>query len=334
MAGIKTERFVAVDNVCAWPNLTRMPDGVIVATIFNQPVHLGWPGDVECWASTDEGRMWELRGTPTVHEPDTARGNVAVGLAHDGALVVIVSGWSYQGKPVVGQRNKLDKVLEPWVCRSTDGGRTWMRDGSVNIPDGAQSFIPFGDIERCDDGTLGVSAYTNPGDRSYNTAWFLRSRDDGRTWGEAALIGADDYNETDLLFLGGDRWLAASRTHREGCLDLFVSEDGGDSWACQGPLTLPGQHPAHLMRLQDGRILMVYGLRNKGLYGVGARLSSDEGKTWQKPIVLVDLEDASDVGYPASVQAPDGTIITAYYCNGIPTHRRYHMGVARWRADE
>ena len=87
------------------------------------------------------------------------------------------------------------------------------------------------------------------------------------------------------------------------------------------------------MRLQDGRILLVYGLRNLGLYGVAARLSSDEGQSWGPPIFLVDLEDATDVGYPASVQSPDGRIITAYYCNGIPTHRRYHMGVARWLAE-
>ena len=53
------ERFIAVDNVCAWPNLTLMPDGAIVATIFNQPTHLRWPGDVECWASTDEGHTWD-----------------------------------------------------------------------------------------------------------------------------------------------------------------------------------------------------------------------------------------------------------------------------------
>lgn len=334
MTGIKTERFVAVDNVCAWPNLTRMPDGAIVATIFNQPIHLAWPGDVECWASTDEGCLWQLRGTPTVHEPDTARGNVAAGLTHAGALVVIVSGWSYQGKPVVGQRNKLDQVLNPWVCRSTDGGRTWSREGTVVIPDGASALVPFGDIERCADGTLGASGYSHPGDRSYNTAWFLRSRDDGLTWGEAVVIGPDDYNETDLLYLGETRWLAASRTKRDGRLDLFVSEDNGDSWTCQGALTLPRQHPGHLMRLQDGRILLVYGLRNQGLRGVGARLSTDEGKTWGSPIVLVDLEDATDVGYPASVQSPDGTIVTAYYCNGIPTHRRYHMGIARWHADE
>lgn len=33
------ERYVAIDNVCAWPNLTLMPDGSVVATIFNRPYH-------------------------------------------------------------------------------------------------------------------------------------------------------------------------------------------------------------------------------------------------------------------------------------------------------
>ena len=332
MAGIKGERFIAVDNVCAWPNLTRMPDGAIVATIFNQPVHLRWPGDAECWASTDEGRLWEYRGTPAVHEPDTARGNVAAGLAHDGALITIVSGWSFQNKPVVGQTNERDQVLEPWVCRSIDGGRSWEHSKGVEIPKGVAWFIPFGDIERSPNGTLGVSIYSHTAHE--NTAYFSRSRDDGRTWGEAAIIGADDYNETDLLCLDANRWLAAARTLKDQHLDLFLSQDGGSSWMCQGPLTLPGQHPGHLMRLQDGRILLVYGLRNRGLYGVAARLSVDEGQSWGPPIFLVDLEAATDVGYPASVQSEDATIITAYYCNGIPAHQRYHMGIVRWRTED
>ena len=325
------ERFIAVDNVCAWPNLTLMPDGAIIATIFNQPTHLRWPGDVECWASTDEGRIWTLRGTPAVHEPGTARGNVAAGLAHDGALVAIVSGWSFKGSPVMGQDNERGGVLAPWVCRSTDGGRTWERSGSVAIPQGSPWLVPFGDIERSPDGTLGVSMYSG------TTACFFRSRDDGHTWGEAVAISADKYNETDLLCLDEDRWLAAIRTERDNDrdqgLDLFASDDGGQSWINRGPLTLKMQHPAHLLRLADGRILVTYGIRNRGLYGIGARLSADQGETWEPPILLVDLENAADGGYPSSVQAPDGTIVTAYYCKGIPTHQRYHMGVARWQAD-
>ena len=46
------QRFVAIDNVCAWPNLTVLEDGTIIATIFNQPSHARAIGDVECWAST------------------------------------------------------------------------------------------------------------------------------------------------------------------------------------------------------------------------------------------------------------------------------------------
>lgn len=33
------ERYVAIDGVCAWPNLTSLPSGELVATVFNQPCH-------------------------------------------------------------------------------------------------------------------------------------------------------------------------------------------------------------------------------------------------------------------------------------------------------
>ncbi len=48
-AGERPRPAVAIDNVCAWPNLTVFRDGTIIATIFNQPCHGLWEGDVECW---------------------------------------------------------------------------------------------------------------------------------------------------------------------------------------------------------------------------------------------------------------------------------------------
>ena len=56
--------------------------------------------------------------------------------------------------------------------------------------------------------------------------------------------------------------------------------------------------------------------------------------SWGSPILLARLEGAVDVGYPSSVQTADGTIVTAYYCDRIEAHQRYHMGVVRWRAEE
>ena len=58
--------IIAVKNVCAWPNLTVLRDGTIVATIHNQPSHLKLPSDVDCWASEDGGRTWAKRGTPAL----------------------------------------------------------------------------------------------------------------------------------------------------------------------------------------------------------------------------------------------------------------------------
>ena len=51
------ERYIAIDNVCAWPNLTVLPDGTLAVAIYNQPIHGHWRGDVEVWASTDDGRL-------------------------------------------------------------------------------------------------------------------------------------------------------------------------------------------------------------------------------------------------------------------------------------
>ena len=42
-----SERYIAVDNVCAWPNLTRLDDGTILAAIYNRPVHGRWHGTQE-----------------------------------------------------------------------------------------------------------------------------------------------------------------------------------------------------------------------------------------------------------------------------------------------
>ena len=93
MAAQVSERYVAIDNVCAWPNLTLLPDGTLIATIHNEPSHGHHEGDVECWASNDGGRSWKLRGVPAPHESGTVRMNVAAGLAHDGSLIVLSSGW-------------------------------------------------------------------------------------------------------------------------------------------------------------------------------------------------------------------------------------------------
>jgi len=113
------QRVVAIENVCAWPNLTLLPDGTIIVILFNQPGHGTLQGDVDCYASSD-GLKWEKRSTVTQHEPDTIRMNHSAGLAKNGDLLVLCSGWTNLKQPI---RPKQEPFRDA-VLRSKDAGRT------------------------------------------------------------------------------------------------------------------------------------------------------------------------------------------------------------------
>ena len=346
---------VAITNVCAWPNLTRLPNGDIVALIFNQPGHGNVPGDVECWASQDEGETWTRRSVAAPRgTPEQNRMNVAAGLTSEGNWILITSGWSQPGQSDTN-RPDLNQVLPPWVCISKDGGRTWNieKESFPKAPDGRE-LIPFGDIMTGKDGKLRVAAYRGPLDAdkqeaaraaakgdvpliraSYGWNWVVRG--DGKTWEKPLSIAhRNGHNETALLHLGEGKWLAAAR--RAG-LTLYYSDDDAQTWKPYGPLphgkvTANPLHPGHLTRLQDGSILLSYGNRRHPPEfttspGVEVMFSSDEGKSWSEPYRLLDV-DSGDSGYPSSVQRKDGQVVTAYYAKGIPGHKGYHMGVVIW----
>jgi hypothetical protein len=318
--------IVAVDNVCAWPNLTTLPDGAIIATIFNQPSHGSVAGDVECWASIDGGRTWKKRGTPAAHEPNTNRMNVAVGLAPSGDLMVISSGWS--DRYPTGKKGPPFRagILEPWVCRSSDGGHNWTVDREAfpaRGPRGGDG-IPFGDILPGADGQLRVAIYEVLNLRD-DRVYIYRSPDGGKTWGEPAALDTNNYrNETALVHLGSGRWFAAARTSE---MQLYRSEDDGRHWTPCGPVSEASQHPGDFLQLQDGRLMLTYGNRTANR-GVDVRFTGDAGKTWSAPLRVADFQ--GDGGYPASVQLADGRVVTAYYASNSLEHHRYHMAVAIW----
>lgn len=96
--------------------------------------------------------------------PHTARMNVAAGLAQNGDLLVLCSGWTEVRQPPRPKQETLrDDILQTWVCRSADGGRTWTQEKKFPAPDaGWTEFIPFGDIKPGADGALHVACYGSP----------------------------------------------------------------------------------------------------------------------------------------------------------------------------
>jgi Neuraminidase (sialidase) len=112
-------------------------------------------------------------------------------------------------------------------------------------------------------------------------------------------------------------------------MDLFISEDDGLTWGAPNRVTQKNEINGHLLRLKDGRILLAHGSRVKGQFGVLAKITADEGKTWAEPIRIADTLE-SDCGYPSTVQRADGKLVTAWYSKTSANHQRYHMGVAIW----
>ncbi len=330
--GSPAKLILAVKDVAAWPNLNRLPDGTFVATIFNKPSHGQVEGDVECWASKDGGLSWTLASTPARHEPGTNRMNVTVGLAKNGDFLVIASGWSF--KEVEGQKvlkSQFGKtILQPWVCRSKDGCKTWQVDKTafpLDAPDGGL-LIPYGDIKIADNGDLLASAYSanGPAGKDYHV-YICRSTDDGVTWGVPTPLGASqNCNETALFHLGKGRWLAAARENEKG-IWLYSSHDDGRTWPSRVKIADGPRYPAHIMRLNDNRLLVTYGNRTKNK-GVDAVFSSDEGKTWTKPQRLANFE--GDGGYPASLQRPDGKVLTVFYAKKTQLYDGYQMAAVIW----
>ncbi len=108
-------------------------------------------------------------------------------------------------------------------------------------------------------------------------------------------------------------------------IDIYGSDDNGATWRyLNRPVenTGRGGNPPTLTLLQDGRLCLIYGYRDAP-YRICAKLSSDAGSTWSDDIILRDNGGDSDIGYPRTIQRPDGVVVTAYYFDEEPDGDRF-----------
>ncbi len=163
----------------------------------------------------------------------------------------------------------------------------------------------------------------------------IRTADGGKTWELVGWIGQEPpqgYGYAIMpatVALEGGSYLSMIRRggvfdgDRRWWLEAFVSPDDGRSWyMLEEPRIDNAGNPASLTRLADGRIALVYGWR-RAPCGIRARISSDNGQTWNSEIILRDDGRSWDLGYPRTVQRADGNLITVYYFNDPSQVERY-----------
>ena len=195
-----------------------------------------------------------------------------------------------------------------WMSKSTDNGKTW----SEPIPSPVHARAGAAVLS---DGRLLLAQSS-----------VYQSLDKGKSWAQIAQIEKNPETwKSRYAFLSEQHAIEIKEGHilglsryRKGSdirLRKIESFDGGTTWTEPEPTPMQG-YPAHLLCLQNGNLLATYGRRIPPM-GERACISDDDGKTWDiaNEIVLsyAAEQDPGSLGYPASIQLPDGTIWTVYY---------------------
>ena len=108
---------------------------------------------------------------------------------------------------------------------------------------------------------------------------------------------------------------------------MSVSRDRGYTWSVPYRMPCDGT-PPHLLLHSSGVIVCVYGYRHEP-YGQRALLSRD-GLNWSEEIVLRDDGLSGDLGYPATTELPDGSLMTVYY-QRLPGDTKTSVLYTRWK---
>jgi hypothetical protein len=194
---------------------------------------------------------------------------------------------------------------------STDNGATWDRTEATPIAPFSRGYSPRPPAHLRDGSVLlALASHDERG-----ILFTIGSADAGRSWSAPPVAISQDVvlSEPSVIELSDGVLLVLARHDASGFLFQLESSDCGGTWSAPRQLPIWG-YPPHLLELEDGRLLVVYGYR-RAPFGIRACLSRDGGSSWDLADELIIRDDLlnANLGYPTAVQLPDGRIYAAYY---------------------
>ena len=284
--------------------------------------------------SDDDGRTWKEFMPAAFDQDPTEPASCYLMVTAAGALVMVYLAlrssrrrfsWDDRtGEPLP------DCCLEMCAVRSLDGGKTWSTP--QRLLDGYNgNFFGFIQTRR---GRLVVVAehlLSHPGRLAVCS---LISDDDGRSWRRSNLIDLgghghhDGATEPTVVELSDGRLLMLIRTNLGYFWQAF-SDDGGRYWRTVQPSQIDtSSAPGHLVRLQSGRLVLVWNRRNPsdGVWPLAnpgdqhnespsswhreelsIAISEDDARTWSRPIVIASLR-GGQLSYPLVLERRAGEL--------------------------
>lgn len=330
---VQTNNGIEPNRYLGWPTVVLTKNNELLAVYSgDRDSHVCPFGKTQLLRSPDNGKTWSDPVTITNSPLDDRDAGIIQ--TKKGTLVVSwFTSLAFENPTWKGAYNKYARIGEKisketkkewlgnWTKRSLDGGRTWQ------APSRTVGTAPHGPVNLKNGDLLyaGTGKY-----RSMGPVLIERSTDDGKTWkviGSIAMPGpAKSISEPHVIELPSGKLLAMirneSKEFHSGYLLQSESHDGGKTWTTAKETAIWG-YPPHLTLLKNNVLLLTYGHR-KPPYSQRACLSYDEGRTWdiQNEIILTHSPNG-DMGYPATVQLRDGSLLTVYYQspgNGQPTN--------------
>ncbi len=325
-----------------WGSVARIDEHTLIAVCSGErTAHVCPWGKTELFYSYDDGRTWS---NPTVIN-DTALDDRDAGIVNLGNGKLLLTWFNhplrYCAHPdseeardrmalaymdIAAQYDK--KQHGSHVRLSFDRGFSWTPAQKLEVSS------PHGPTV-LSDGTilyLGKTMYSDKHPRdpeSYldhtEPVLSLLSHDGGFTWEEGGTVPLPEgckweyFHEPHQVQLPSGRIVGMIRfqpkkdeTPYEKTFSMFTtwSDDGGYTWEKPVYTDVSGS-PPHLLAHSSGALVCVYG-RREAPFGERAMVSYDEGRTWAEDFEIFPGTDP-DLGYPASVELFDGSILTVYY---------------------
>jgi predicted neuraminidase len=148
------------------------------------------------------------------------------------------------------------------------------------------------------------------------TVWVERSEDRGRTWsrhGPVTVPGEPFGVIQPTVWLGADGQvhMLMRSTERIGRIVASSSADGGLTWTAGRATELPNPNAGiDVVRLRDGRLVLVYNHLPEGRNAIHLAVSADDGKSWSAPELLES--GPGEYSYPAAIETADGLVHITY----------------------
>ncbi len=244
----------------SWPKIVATPSGVLVLAYSAGIGHnIGGSGPAVS-ISTDQAATFSSPNVLAYFPDDDARyrdcGNMALGVASDGAVVLLAMAYS-------GDRQN---TILGW--RSTDDGKTWQPVDTATLADNKTGSV-YGHIQQVPDMGLVVFGHYRQPSQPSSGIWMAVSDDDGQSWGPPQVVTTNAYFEPAFTFTQG-RWVGLLRLARDDDTrryDQAVSDDLGRSWKIEParlaiPDGLPGRQPSPFITVDPTDATRLYAIQS------------------------------------------------------------------------